>query len=102
MLMMCIRGKTHPMHTGLESGKVYEVAIVRLCGCNTATAHAEGSVFKRRVTVRCLVCRKIVDRPAKYVPWGPDRFVPWTGPKVELAEVQRLYRPSRRKEKATT
>lgn len=95
--MMCIKGRTHPHHTGLVSGRVYEVAMVKQC-CNTV-AHAEGSVFTVRVRLRCLKCGG-VERGPKYVPWGPRRFVPWVSPKVELDEVQRLYRPSRIKEKA--
>lgn len=96
MRMMCIRGRQHPAHTGLVSGQVYEVSIAKPC-CVTA-AHAEGSIFLKRVKMICNRCGAVMHRVV-YVPWSPDRFVPWSDPKIEEAEVQRLYRPSRRKEK---
>ena len=88
--MLCIKGRQNPAHTGIVSGQVYEVSIVKPC-CSLA-AHAEGSVFKVRVRLRCKKCGRITRGPM-YVPWGPERFVPWQHvPKVSRKEVQALYK----------
>lgn len=76
MKMLCIRGRTAPQHTGVFSGRVYEVDLVHHC-CETR-ALAQGSVWKKNVKLNCQKCNVIVLAYAGcMVPWSPDRFVPW-------------------------
>lgn len=94
MRMLCIRGRQHPFHTGLVSGQVYDVVVgPHPCCGKGKEAHAEGSVFRRRVTLVCAFCKTRKVGYRSYVPWGPDRFVPWQEPKVDEREVRELYSP---------
>jgi hypothetical protein len=98
--MMCIRGKQHPAHTGLVAGQVYEVSVQRICGCAIGLrAFAQGSAFFKPTRMRCSTCGK--RDTFTQVPWGPDRFVPWSDPKVSKKEVRELYQPSPVREKET-
>lgn len=99
MRMMCVRGKQHPAHTGVVAGQVYDVDIVQAaCGCtNDPRALAQGSVFKRKVKLDCIACKKVCWYGGM-VPWGPDRFVKWDDPKVGEKEVRELYAAPPKKE----
>lgn len=94
--MMCILGKHHPR---LVAGQVYEVTISQLC-CRPA-AYAEGSVFKRPLTIICLHCFNRCGR-SKLVPWGPWRFIPLDDDvkKELLQESNDLYKSDKEKQNA--
>lgn len=92
MRMLCIEGRQHPFHTGIVSGQVYEVSAAPFC-CNAGAKSvcADGSVFIRRVTLRCRYCSWVRRRYTGPVLWKATRFVPWQEPKVSLEEVRALY-----------
>lgn len=80
--MLCIKGKQHRVHTGLYEGRVYDVSLVKGCCAHIPMiAEAEGSVFRKMVTLHCKKCGFVRKHP-KYVPWSPKRFMPLDDPKV--------------------
>lgn len=96
MRMMCIRGRQNPQHTGVVAGLVYDVDMVQFC-CETR-ALAQGSIWRKNVRLNCGKCKGIILAHAgQMVPWGPDRFAPWSDPQVSKKEVKELYQPGPRR-----